>query len=205
MKKIIFLNIIFFLIFLSMDIYAQPPSPTATGTPSIYWVTIKKFRVYDGTNWITVKEEDVSFDIASATAGQAVGNFFSGSFTPGTYTMIEVTPSATFSMRGYIIDAVGTTDYYTSTTGANGMNSTTSFNVNNPPSDYGEGGITVYGYTQGAALAANQENVNIVVERGVSKKVKVQFNVANTLALYDVGGGSYQLMPAQPTVTQTIE
>ena len=204
MKKVAILTLL--LVFLCGHAYAQP-APTATGDPLVYKVTLNIFRISSdgGSTWTTVSNTPTEFDIASVTAGQAVGNLFGGSLTPGTYDRIEHTPSASFKMQGYIIDAVGGTDYYTSTTGSNGTNSTANFDVNNPPSDYGEATIVVYSYSAGDSLPAVEETVNIVVKFGVSQKVNIDFDVSNTLALYDVGGGSYQLMPAPPTATITTE
>ncbi|MDP8230024.1 MAG: hypothetical protein P9L93_02855 [Candidatus Gorgyraea atricola] len=186
---------------------ADPPDPEATGTPLVYKVTLERFRISTdtGATWTTVREADIEFDIASSSAGAAVGNFFAGSFQPGTYDTIEHTSSSTFNMQGYIIDAVGTDDYYTSTTGANGTASTTSFDVNSPPSDYGEASIIIYSYNAGDSLPAVEETVSIAIIKGATQKINIDFDVTNTLALYDVGGGSYQLMPAPPTVTITTE
>ncbi len=209
MIKNIFTIIVLLTLLLSPSFsYAvDPPDPEATSTPLVYKVTLERFRISTdgGATWTTVIEADVEFDIASANAGAAVGNFFAGNFDPGTYDTIEHIPSATFNMQGYIIDAVGTDDYYTSTTGANGTASTTSFDVNNPPSDYGEASIVIYGYNAGDSLPAVEEAVNIVIVKGATQKINMDFDVTNTLALYDMGGGSYQLMPAPPSVTITTE
>lgn len=203
MKKGIFLILASVLIFSYTDTYAQE----ATSTPSVYKVTINRFRISSdgGTTWIILSDTPTEFDIASVNAGAAVGNFFGGSIAPGTYNMIERTISATFKMQGYMLNAVGATDYYTSTTAANGTNSTANFDPDNPPADYGEATITIFGYNQGDALPVEQESVNIAVQFGATKKVNIDFNVSNTLALYNMGGGTYRLMPAPPTVTATIE
>jgi len=191
----------------SFSYAADPPDPDATGTPTAYKVTLSRFRISSdgGTTWTTIKEEDVEFDIASADAGAAVGTFFASTFQPGTYDTIEHIHSATFKLQGYIIDAVGGDDYYTSTTAANGTASTASFDVNNPPSDYGEATITIYGYSEGDSLPAETETVNIVIVKDATQKINIDFDVSNTLALYDIGLGSYQLMPAPPSVTISTE
>lgn len=205
-REIIFIIILVLLFFLISSVsFAQ--APVATGTPSVYKVTLKRFRISsdNGATWTTVKEGTVEFDIASVDAGATVGNFFAGSIIPGTYNRIEHTISATFKMEGYIIDAVGTTDYYTSTTAANGTNSMENFDINNPPADYGEASITVFGYNEGEDLPAGAEAVNIVVEKGVARKVNINFDVTNTLNLYNMGGGVFRLMPGEPTVTVSVE
>ncbi len=186
---------------------ALPPAPVDTGTPSVYKVTVKKFRISSdgGTTWATIKDESVEFDIASADVGAAVGSFFAGTFQPGTYNMIEHTPGATFKIKGYIIDGVSTTDYYTSTTAANGTASTTSFDPDNPPSDYGEATITAYGYSEGDSLPAETQAVDIVIKKGANQKINIDFEVSNTLALYNTGPSTYQLMPAQPSASISVE
>jgi len=201
MKKVTSLILIFAFFLLVKTAYGQP-APTDTGTPLVYKVTLKKLRISQdgGTNWTTVREEDVEFDIASINVGAVVGNFFSGTLTPGTYDTIEHTSSASFRMQGYLIDAVGGTDYYTSTTAGNGTNSTANFDANNPPSDYGEAKITVYDETEDAAMTPETSTVSIPIEEGVSKRVRISFDVTNTLALY-----TNQLMPGPPTVTISVE
>jgi hypothetical protein len=205
MKKILILLFILSSLFLSLVSFAQ--APVATGTPLIYKVTLNRFRIStdNGVTWTTIKDQAVEFDIASVTAGAAVGNFFAGAIDAGTYNALEHTVSATFKMQGYIIDAIGGTDYYTSTTAANGTNSTANFDVNNPPPDYGEASITVEGFNAGDNLPVTTETVNIVIEPGINRKVNIDFDVTNTLGLYNIGGGAYQLMPVQPTVTVSTE
>ena len=206
-KKIPVFILAILLSFISLSYAADPPDPDATGTPAVYKVTLERLRISSdgGTTWTTIKEEDVEFDIASEDAGAAVGNFFAGTFQPGTYDTIEHRHSATFTMQGFIIDAVGNDDYYTSTTAANGTASTTNFDVNNPPADYGETAITIYNYNEGDSLPAETEAVSINIIKGATQKINIDFDVSDTLAIYDVGGGSYQLMPAPPTVTITVE
>ena len=203
MKKGIFLILASILIFSYTDTYAQE----AYSTPSVYKVTINRFRLSSdgGVTWITVSDSSTEFDIASVNAGAAVGNFFGGSIQPGTYNRYERTVSATFKMQGFMLNAVGVNDYYTSTTTANGTNFTANFDQNNPPADYGEATITIFGYNQGDSLPAEQEIVNIALQSGATKKVNIDFNVTNTLALYNIGGGAYQIMPAPPRVTVTVE
>ena len=203
MKKGIFLILASILIFSYTDTYAQE----AYSTPSVYKVTINRFRLSSdgGVTWITVSDSSTEFDIASVNAGAAVGNFFGGSIQAGTYDRYERTVSATFKMQGFMLNAVGVNDYYTSTTAANGTNFTANFDQNNPPADYGEATITIFGYNQGDSLPAEQEIVNIALQSGATKKVNIDFNVTNTLALYNIGGGAYQLMPVAPRVTVTIE
>jgi hypothetical protein len=107
-------------------------------------------------------------------------------------------------MQGYVLNAVGSTDYYTCSTGSNGTCSTDNFDPDNPPSDYSEAEITAHGYTKGEYFAPETKTVDIVVERGVNRKVNIDFDVSNTLAVYNIAG-TYQLMPQPPTVTVSVE
>lgn len=80
---------------------ARPAIFTGTVvTPSVYEVTLKtvEFRQVGGS-WVTFIDGAYTFDIASATAGAAVGAFASGSSLPnGTYDTMRVTISRTFNM-----------------------------------------------------------------------------------------------------------
>jgi len=202
-KRILIVGLIIFLLE-GVNAYTQEPTLLGQGTPSVYKVTLKKFRVYNGTTWITLKEQDTTFDIASAqSAGQIVGNFFTGTIIPGTYSQVEITPSASFTMKGYVT-CNGTT-YYTSTTASNGTNSTADFDINNPPSDYGEAKITIYGYSEDDEMPPEQKNVNVVIKKGVTQTIKILFNVKNKLGLYEVGGGEKRLLPLPPIVTVNVQ
>jgi hypothetical protein len=172
-------------------------------------VTIEKFRISSdgGSTWTTVSDEDVEFDIAAKNAGEVVGNFFAGAIAPGTYNRIEHTISQTFTMQGYVYYSTTNRTYYTDPNGTNGTSSV-SGNVNDTSlmPGYGEADITVPGEDGNPRTTpmVEEEAVNIVVEKGVTRKVNIDFDVTDTLALYDVAG-TYQLMPQAPTVTVSVE
>ncbi|MEW6326801.1 MAG: hypothetical protein AB1487_04315 [Thermodesulfobacteriota bacterium] len=177
--------------------------PVATGTPTIYKVTMRKLEASkDGGNtWYTLGEGDMTFDIASADAGAVVGAYASNGSVPlGTYTKMRITSSRTFILRGSV-DYLGTT-YYTSsggTTTVAGQLSEQSISVPDPP-------VPVEGTTFTATDIITVEDRSatpFIVEEGVIKTVTIKFDVTGKLALYDMGGGSYQFMPQQPTVTLT--
>ncbi len=178
---------------------------TKTGTPDTFKVTVERFRVSSdsGTTWTTINDGSVEFDIASVNTNSAVANYSAGNIALGTYNSIEYTISATCRVQGYILDAVGATDYYTSTTESNGTNSTTSFDINNPPSDYGEAALTILGCSEGDSFAVTH-TVELIIEKGVNRKLNIDFDVADNLELYS-GEGSYRLRPAAPTVTVSLE
>jgi len=187
------------------------PTPVATGTPSVYEVTQRNFYISSdgGSTWKLVKAEARTFDIAAVASGEAAGNFFAGSFTPGTYNKIKFECCATFRMKGYV-DYGGTT-YYTSTTASNGTASitTSAFDPSNPPSDYGIASITTPKeegeYSEGEFMPAEEKSINIVIKKGANSKINMDFDISESLALYDFGGGSYRLMPAPPSVTVSVE
>jgi len=214
MKRILYLiTVLFFICSLVERVEGNGesiPVPTgATGTPSVYEVTQRNFYISSdgGYTWKLVKAEAATFDIAAVASGEAAGNFFAGSFTPGTYNKIKFECCATFRMRGYV--AYGGTTYYTSTTASNGTASTTTFDPRNPPSDYGIASITVpksatEQYSEGEFMPAEEKSINIVIKKGANSKINMDFDISKSLALYNFGG-SYRLMPAPPSVTVSVE
>lgn len=201
MKKILIL-----LISLSVFSVSVKAAVVGSSAPSIYEVTQRNFCVSTdgGTTWITVQAASRTFDIASVASGEAVGDFFNGEVIPGTYNRVKFEPGATFGMKGYV--AFGGTTYYTSTTSASGTNfiATASFNLSTPPADYGKASIVIPGYSLGDFMAAQEEAKNIVIREGVSNKVNMDFDISNTLQLYDDFTPN-RLLPAPPNVTVTIE
>ncbi len=211
MKRILYLITVLFFICSVVERVegSDQPTPVETGTPSVYEVTQRNFYISSdgGTTWKLVRAEAATFDIAAVASGEAAGNFFAGSFTPGTYNKVKFECCATFRMKGYV-DYGGKT-YYTSTTASNGTASTTSFDPSNPPSDYGIASITVpksptEQYSKGEFMPAEEKSINIVIKKGANSKINMDFDISESLALYNFGG-SYQLMPAPPSVTVSVE
>ena len=134
-------------------------------------------------------------DIASVTAGQSAGNFFSGLSVPdGTYNYVRVTPSTTFKMKG---SAGG---YYT-TTGTLSVSGRTVI-LTGDSANLAEGTIILADddvpYTESSLSPA------ITVKNGVADhKVRVSFDVSNTLEYYDADTDYF--LAAAPTVTMTVE
>ena len=167
----------------------------ATDTPQTYKVSITKLEISNdgGSTYITLFEGASDYiDIASVSAGQAAGNFFAGLSVPdGTYTHVRATPSATFKMKGSV--SYSGTTYYTI---AGGSTSTTA-------ADMVEATINVQGTMTGTAQTLSPA---ITVKNGVANhKVRIEFNVSNTLGLWVTGGGpTYGFFPEEPSVTLSV-
>lgn len=161
----------------------------ATGPASVYKVKIKKVRLWNGASWVTVYDGlSGALDIASAGAGASAGNFLTGLAVPdGTYTQVEVTPSATMTYSGH-----------------DGANYTTAV--------AGPGGGSVSGVaaaqaeftvTLPVAPAADVQDFSAtpitVLDGGADHTVRVSFDVANAI---DASSG--EVWPAQPAVTMSI-
>ncbi len=163
----------------------------ATGPASVYKVRINTVRLWNGTSWVTAYNGASSeLDIASVASGASVGNFLSGLVVPdGTYTKVEVTPSATFTYSGrdganYTTAVVGPTTGSTPTLVAA---QEAEFTVTLP-------------VAPGAGEYDFSATPITVLDGGADHIVRVSFNVAN--AIDTVGG---DLWPAQPTVTMSIQ
>lgn len=177
---------------LSATTAAFAQAPTATGTPTVYKVTVKKveFSSDAGTTYITGKEADQEMDIASVNAGALAANYASGVVLPSaTYNRIRVTLSCTIRLRGSV--AFGGQTYYT--TGAAGT-STVAGNL-------AEGAFTVpaAGGCVGGLLTST-DTVSMTVFEDQAKTVNVSFNVTGAIRL-DVN----VLSPNTVTVSYSIQ
>lgn len=84
-------------------VFISTSAVLADGPASVYKVTLTKFELWNGTEWITAfSGTSVTLDIASASGtSTSAGNFLSGLIVPdGTYTKVKVTPSGTFTISG---------------------------------------------------------------------------------------------------------
>lgn len=147
----------------------------ATGTPTIYKVTVKKveFSSDGGTTFITLREADQEMDIASVNAGAAAANYASGlSLTPASYNRVRVTISCTIKLRGSVAFA-GTT-YYTTSAGGT---STSAGNL-------AEGSFTIPASAgcSGGTLTST-ETLSFTVIQDQPKTVNVDFNVTGAIRL----------------------
>ncbi len=180
--------------------FAQPAS-VATGTPEIYKVTMKKFEIsQDGTIWVTVADTEMTFDIASVSAGSKVADWTSNAVIPnGTYTRVRPTVSSTFRMKGYAYYGTTNRTYFTTPSGI----SSVAGNVTDISlmTNYGEQDITVpEGGSCTGGQCVNTENQTFVVQANQTSRKRVRFDVTNRLGLYNAGGGNYVFYPEQPVV-----
>lgn len=170
----------------------------ATARPDVYRVTLRKmeFSTNNGTTWVTLKEEDLTFNMSDVAAGASVGNYISGAGLPvGTYNRMRVTVSCTMALKGEITNA-GITYR---TTAAGGTCQT-------PPGPCGAAGEA--NFTAPAAICPTGNFVatspagaiSFTVEENKSVTVFVDINTDQALALF--GGG---LFPGSPTVNMTIQ
>lgn len=162
----------------------------AAGPASVYKVTVTKFELYNGTEWVTAfSGTSATLDIAAGSVGSSVGNFMSGLTVPdGTYTQVRVTPSGTFTIKGN--DGA---NYTTATVGPFTGSVPT---VN--PALAAECTLTLGGVT---AQTQDISATPIVVTDGVPNyKVRVSFDVSGA-----IGTVAGELFPNPPVVTMSLQ
>ncbi len=167
----------------------------AAGPASVYKVKLSKFELWNGASWVTAFEGTSSaLDIASVSAGAAVGNFLSGLTVPdGTYTKVRVTPSPTFIYSGY--------------DGANYTTAGTGVGVGSTPGTAAQQAEFTMTLTGGNIPTAQGDSQDFsatpitVIDGGADKIVRVSFNVATAIQLQ----GDGKLWPAQPVVTMSMQ
>lgn len=211
MKRILFLTLAVFVAYVNYS-YA---GITAKATPSEYIVTINKVELYNNTtdSWETVGEGDVTFDIAAFDAGQVAGVYANNTAIPeGIYTQERTTVSRTF-----YITASGTiksTTYYT-TTGKEILNDPSglvAIVASSNPSSKARGRAVIteeglaqndfkligdYFYHEGSVPSP------ITVQKGLTKKLRIKFNVTNAVEFNVLGDGDGTTVcyPVAPVVT----
>ncbi len=165
-----------------------------TGPATVYKVTVTKFEMYNGTEWITVSNgASTVMDIASVSAGQVAGNFFSGLTVPnGSYTQVRVTISPTFTISGSV-GSDGSTIYTTATlSGGACVSSAIAANQAECTVDV-PGGLP--------APSPDVLPTTLVVATGVpSHKIRVNFNVSAAIQ----EGNAEVLVPGIPSVTMEM-
>jgi len=202
---------------------------TLTATPVTYQVTIHQIRMYnqDDDTWYVAGTGDLAFDIASAGAGTAVGNYISDCcLVAGTYTQVEVTMSRTFGIKAVVFDNPGDLGggslryYYTTTGTASGaIVCITDLTLPPPPLPFPPPPV---GYALGTAvippgaiLPATETikgdylihtealNPNIIIRVGESRTIRVSFDITGA-ATFD--GAAYPPVlcyPSPPVITIT--
>lgn len=193
MPKLFFKNFIFIAIILIAVIFMVNAAAFAddTGTPTKYEVSLHTFKLYNGTEYITLYDgTSATLDIASmAGTNQFVGDFMSGLSVPdGTYTKANIQPSSTFTINGQVTSGARTNG------ALSGGNCATS--TSGDPAD-----CTL---TVASSYVPETEYIfstPIVVKDGVANhKVRVYFDVAGSI-IYEGG----IIHPQQPTCTVSIE
>ena len=195
---------------------------TLTADPVFYEITLHQVRVYnqdDGT-WHVAGTGDISFDIASAASGAAVGNYISGvSLAEGTYSKFEATLSRTFHIKAVVFDAGGVlggnsnTYYYTSAVTASGaivcIKDEFPYAV---PAGYAQGTAVI---PSGTTLPATETidgdylihtetlATNIIVRAGETRTVRVSFDITNSATFEGVAGPAVICYPSAPAITIT--
>jgi hypothetical protein len=164
----------------------------ATGTPTVYKVTVKKveFSTDAGTTFVTLREADQQIDIASVNAGALAGSYASGASLPaGTYNRIRVTISCTIRLRGQVTFGVNT--YYTTAAGGTAINDATQL---------AEGAFTIPTPPCAGGNLTDTSTVTFPVIEGQAKTVDVNFDVTGGIRL-DVPA----LSPNTVTVTYNLQ
>ena len=182
-----------------------------TGTPTSYRVTVNKAELYNSStsSWVTVGSGDMTFDIASVTAGQAVGNYIDTAIPAGVYTQIRVTISRTMQIQGSA--AHGGSTYYTTTTqqsvGTGGQ--AVVANTTGPaalgtmvvPSDNLPSGMTVSGTY---FIITETLSSSFTVTPGIAKKISIDFDVTGSLT-FNHDNPTAVSWPTAPTTTFSVE
>jgi len=196
--------------------------------PNVYKVTLKKieFRRSDNS-YYTFFDGSSQFDIASASAGEAVGTFAQGASLPaGTYNQMRLTVSRIFQLTGSYTNA-GSGQPCRTNTGSSCSGSRGG--VSNLCDGATDGGTAteqaLYVPTGGAAstaiAAAGMEEIGdtatgdlrfpvsmstttVSADNTVPPSIRIDFDVADAMELLTTGVGACELTPTPPTITVTI-
>gem|GEM_PF-3446655 len=175
----------------------------ATGSATVYKVSMSKFEIDNGTGSTSVTAFDSSvggvsaiLDIASAAdTNTSVGNFMSGLIvSDGSYSRVKPTPSGTFTIAGSI-SYLGTTYY---TTGAIGSGGGAATNTVGPAQE------CTISITMGAISWENMPGTITVTNGTPNYNVRVKFDTSHGIGLYNGPGGSKEIYPEQPSVTMSL-
>lgn len=202
-KTLIIIIAIFFVLSFSGKVNSYFFKIVNRNTPTTYKVKVRNLYVSSdgGQTWIKILDEPTEFNIAKEAKNLMSNNPVINSLPAGSYDKIKYSLCATFKMKGYV--TYNRMTYYTSTVAENGTGVTEEFNLSNPPSDYGEADITLFGYIQGEYLEPQQENIEVMIDENSNRNIHISVDITNTLALYQTRADpyTYQLMPGEPTIT----
>ena len=180
-------------------------------TPEKYQITLKKVELSkDGGNtWVTVGSGDLPFDIASAAAGAAAGNYISNtSLEAGVYNKMRATISRSFVIKSEAAGVVQQVGAYTNSgqilyTMTGGGSTTTAGSRAEQTVVCPSGGTLPTGITYDAAQDVFLDTRDIsfsVSDKTTNGNVFIKFDVTNALRLY----GDATFYPMPPTVTVTV-
>lgn len=186
-------------------------SATSTATPQTYEITMNRIRLYnsDTSSWVTVAEGDLTFDIASASAGSVIGSYISGASIPdGTYTQVE--PRLKRDMGIQVSGSLSGTTYYTTTSTTSipgGLGNAIVASTNQ--SQFAKGTMQVPSSVPGVSGDYFTNTINlspsIVIKQGEAKKLRVKFDVTGAATFDDSpGGGTVICYPTAPSVTHEV-
>lgn len=182
---------------------------TATATPEIYKVTISKVEFYnsDTATWVTIGEGDMTFDVASVSAGAVVGCYISDTAIPeGTYTQIRVTLSRNITIKA--TGSLGGTQYTTATPYT--IQGDTFISASTDSAYYAEGTYVIPSDATGGVISGdyfimtNNFSSSLLVKRGTTKKVRVKFDVTNTTIFANASATDVIAYSSEPSVTIQI-
>jgi hypothetical protein len=196
-------------------------------TPTVYEVTLKKIEFVrtDGSGAYTYAEGNFTFDIASGSAGSAVGSFAVGNkLEPGDYNGIQITVGRTFGLKAFTSDAgsfqpcrtdsangatgtllagaitgvgVGTTDGATATTQSVPIPTGTAVTTALDALDISElaGGDIMFTAAASMIIPSNAS---------VAPAIAIDFDVTDAAELLTTAFGTCAAFPQPPTITVTV-
>lgn len=193
-------------------------------TPSAYEITLKtvEFRQAGG-GWVTFIDGTYTFDIASTTAGAAVGAFATGSSLPnGTYDSMRITLSRTFNMTFATANAGagqacrtntgnGTGPYGGLTNAGSGTVGAVGATLQAVPIPTG-GTVTTAlsgaGFTEvggaGGDIQFSTPVAFTIDENSTPPAMRIDFDVTNRAEAATTGAGTCSVFPQVPGVAITI-
>jgi len=202
------------MLFFICDIGFAVIGDTITTSPSPYKITMKKVRLQNSVTgeWVTVGEGDLTVDIASVNAGELAAGYVSGSAVPeGTYNNIEITVSTSMTIKASCVDTTNkfgsgaVTWYTTSTAGAGG-----SIQASTVVGNYAEGTSIIPNTVVGVdPVAGTFTKISALpsilsISKGSTQRIRVKFDVANSVTFSYPGLGTFIAYPGEPTVEMQI-
>jgi len=222
MKKVIFLIALTFLLFAILPFNLAEAGNIPASQVAKYEVTVKKVEIFNSTtnSWFTLTSTPKTFDIASVSAGAAVGDMISGVIPPaGTYTQVRITVGSEFKIKA--CNSTGnqctsgqlppgganTTPHTLAAANAGSMAAASEVTVDIDFSDSGTIGIsacpaTPQCYADGGDTLVVTENFGpfTVGPGSTPKSISISFNLDNVFDYMNPGGAAHIINPGKPNV-----